>query len=89
MLRAMTAYETTPGINFGDPEGRVAINRRLAEAPGRQLVFVRYFTTHGYHDWIHNAADIDLARVVWALELTPDENAKLRRYYPDRTVWLM
>ena len=88
-LRAMTYYETTPGINFGDPEGRVAVNRRLAQAPGRQLVFVRYFTTHEYHDWIHNAADIDHARVVWALELTPDENAKLRRYYPDRKVWLM
>ena len=89
MLRAMTGYETTPGINFGDPEGRVAINRRLAEAPGRQLVFVRYFTAHDYHDWIHNAAGIDTSRVVWALELTPNENAKLRRYYPDRTVWLM
>jgi len=88
-LQAMTPYETTPGINFGDPEGRIAVNRRLAEAPGRQLVFVRYFTTHEYHDWIHNAADIDNARVVWALELTPDENAKLRQYYPDRKVWLM
>lgn len=89
ILRAMTPYETTPGINFGDPEGRVAVNRRLAEAPGRQLVFVRYFSTHDYHDWIHNAAGIDGARVVWALELSPDENAKLKRYYPDRTVWLM
>jgi len=88
-LQAMTPYETTPGINFGDPEGRIAVNRRLAEAPGRQLVFVRYFTTHEYHDWIHNAADIDNACVVWALELTPDENAKLRQYYPDRKVWLM
>ena len=88
-LRAMTGYETTPGINFGDPEGRVAINRRLAEAPGRQLVFVRYFLTHEYREWIHNAADIDGSRVILALELTPGENAQLKRYYPDRTVWLM
>jgi hypothetical protein len=89
ILRAMTPYETAAGINFGDPEGRLAIDRRLVEAPGRHLVFVRYFSTHGYHEWIHNAADIDSARVVWALELSPDENAKLERYYPGRTVWLM
>ena len=89
ILWTMTAYETVPGINFGDPEGRVAINKRLAEAPGRQLVFVRYFPTHGYLEWIHNDADIDNARVVWALELSPDENAKLEHLYPDRKVWLM
>jgi len=89
MLRDMTAFETTPGINWGDPEGRVAVTRRLAEAPGKQLVFVRYFSTHEYREWIHNAAAIDSARVVWALEMTPGENAKLKGYYPDRTVWLM
>jgi hypothetical protein len=88
-LRAMAPFETAPGINFGDPEGRIAINRRLAEAPGKQLVIVRYFSTHGYHEWIHNAADIDRSRVVWALDLSPDENAKLERYYPDRKLWLM
>ncbi len=89
ILWTMTQFETAPGINFGDSEGRVAIEKRLAEAPGRQLVFVRYFPTHGYLEWIHNDADIDRARVVWALELSPDENSKLERYYPDRTVWLM
>jgi hypothetical protein len=52
-------------------------------------VFVRYFSSHRYGEWIHNAADIDGARVVWALELSPDENAKLKNYYPDRTVWLL
>jgi hypothetical protein len=89
MVRAMAPYETGSGINFGDPEGRIAINARLAAAPGRHLVFVRYYESHGYHEWIHNAADIDAARVVWALELSADENAKLERYYSDRTVWLM
>ena len=50
---------------------------------------MRYFSTHGYQEWIRNDADIDRARVVWALELNPDENAKLKSYYPDRKVWLM
>jgi hypothetical protein len=87
ILRAMTPYETADSINFGDPEGRAAINRRLAEAPGRQLVLVRYFSTHNYHEWIHNVADIDNARVIWALD--SGANDELKRRYPGRTVWLM
>ena len=89
MLLATTPYEMADVVNFGDPEGRIAVNRRLAEAPGRHLVFVRYFVTHAYHEWIHNLADIDQQRVVWALERTPEENAKLMSYYPGRKVWLM
>jgi 4-amino-4-deoxy-L-arabinose transferase-like glycosyltransferase len=89
ILWSMTQFETAPGINFGDVEGRITVEKRLAAEPGRQLVFVRYFSTHGYQEWIHNDADIDRARVVWALELTPGENAKLKSYYPDRKVWLM
>ncbi len=68
-----------------DPEGRIAIANQLANAPGKQLVFVR----PGAHDWIHNAADIDAAPVVWALDLGPAEDAELRRYYPDRHAWLL
>ena len=89
IVLAMGAYETGDAINYGDPQGRIAINQRLAEAPGRHLVFVRYSSSHRYDEWIHNGADIDRARVVWALELSPEENAKLERYYPDRTVWLL
>ncbi|HLK68879.1 MAG TPA: hypothetical protein VKU19_35855 [Bryobacteraceae bacterium] len=89
ILWSMTAFETAPGINFGDVEGRIAVEKRLQAEPGRQLVFVRYFPTHGYLEWIHNDADIDQARVVWALELNPDDNAKLKALYPDRKVWLM
>jgi multisubunit Na+/H+ antiporter MnhB subunit len=88
ILYAMTPYETADSINIGDPEGRGAIQRKLDEAPGRQLVFVRYFSTHTYHEWIHNSADIDGQRVIWALDLA-GSNDELKRRYPDRTVWLM
>jgi hypothetical protein len=88
-LRSITMHETADAINFGDPEGRIAINRQLAEAPGRHLVFVRYYSTHEYHEWVHNSADIDNQRVIWGLELNPDDNARLERYYPGRSVWLL
>jgi hypothetical protein len=89
VLEGTDLYETGDSINYGDPQGRIAINQRLAQAPGKQLVFVRYFSSHRFDEWIHNAAEIDSSRVVWALELAPDENAKLKSYYPDRAVWLL
>ncbi len=38
---------------------------------------------------MYNAADIGGAGVVWARDLGAEVNDKLRRYYPDRTVWLL
>jgi hypothetical protein len=85
----IAAYETWDFVNHGDPEGRIAVNRQLAQAPGRQLVFVRYWPRHGFDEWLQNAADIDSARVVWALDLGAAEDEKLQRYFPDRTLWLL
>ena len=89
ILASTGQFETADGINFDDPQRRIAIAKRLEDAPGRQLVFVRYFSNHRYEEWIHNAADIDSSRTIYALDINPDENAKLEHYYPDRTVWLL
>ncbi len=89
VMRAMSQYENWDVISYGDPEGRIAIDNRLAAAPGRQLVFVRYRPQHGSKEWIRNAADIDRARVVWAIDLGVEEDEKLRQYYPDRKAWLL
>ena len=87
-LQTLAPQESDAGINFDDPEGRVAVNAKLAAAPGTQLVLVRYFPNHGYHEWVHNGADIDSERVVWALERSPAENAELQDYFKNRKVWL-
>jgi hypothetical protein len=83
------AYDDWNSLNRGDPEGRIAINNELARSPGQQLVFVHYSPQHRFHEWIHNDADIDAARVVWALDLGEEEDEKLIRYYPARRVWLV
>jgi hypothetical protein len=88
-LFAALAYDEWDTVNHGDPEGRIAINGELSGSPGRQLVFVHYSPAHGFHEWIHNDADIDASRVVWALDLGDAENEKLIRYYPDRHVWIV
>ena len=81
-------YESWDYVNFGDKEGRQAIDKRLADAAGKQLVFVRYSPRHLLREWVRNAADIDASRVVWALDLGPEEDARLIAYYPDRTAWV-
>ncbi|MBZ5590606.1 MAG: hypothetical protein LAP39_00105 [Acidobacteriia bacterium] len=86
---ALRPYETWDLINHDDPEGRIAIGRRLAQAPGRQLVFVRYWPKHLFEEWVHNAADIDGSQIVWARDLGATDDEKLRRYFPDRTAWLL
>jgi hypothetical protein len=86
---ALLQYDAWDDVNHGDPEGRIAVRGRLAQSAGKQLVFVRYWPQHRFTEWIQNAADIDKAPVVWALDRGAAENEKLRQYYPDRTVWLL
>jgi hypothetical protein len=82
-------YEAWDFINYGDPEGRIAVNGALHAARGKQLVFVRYSPGHGFHEWVHNAADIDSSPIVWALDLGSAENQKLLSYFPKRHAWLL
>ena len=88
LLAAAGRFDTADFIDYGDPEGRIRIAGELAAQPGQQLVFVRYSPQHEFHEWIHNAADIGAARVVWAADLGAEQNGKLRAYYPNRTAWL-
>jgi len=77
------------GLNQSDPENRASIQAILDRSAGEQLVFVHYSANHGETEWIHNKADIDRARVVWAIDLGHDQNSVLQRYYPSRTAWLL
>jgi hypothetical protein len=87
---ALRQYETWDAINHGNPAARISIDKELAETPGKQLVFVRYWPQHIFQEeWVYNEADIDGARIVWAHDLGDSENEKLRWYYPDRMAWLL
>jgi hypothetical protein len=82
-------YETWDYINWGDPQGRIRVNRQLQANGGKALVFVRYGPRHMFEEWVHNLAAIDGSRIVWAHDLGPVEDRKLLDYYPDRTAWLL
>ncbi|MGA2428558.1 MAG: hypothetical protein ABSH13_08645 [Candidatus Acidiferrum sp.] len=73
----------------GDPS-RTAIAEKLDHTPGKHLIIVRYTEDHNIHDdWVYNGAEIDNAKVLWARELNPEQNAKLLAYFNDRKVWLV
>jgi hypothetical protein len=86
---ALTRFENWDFINLGDPGQRIAVNRQLDRLPGQLLVFVRYGPAHGFHEWVHNAADIDSSRIVWAGDLGDAANRALIAYYPHRTPLLV
>lgn len=83
---AMSRYESWNFVNEGDPEGRLAIDEQLAAIPGKLLVFVHYSPIHGFHEWIHNGADIDSQRIVRALDRGGDQDETIHEYYPDRKI---
>ena len=87
---AVRQYETWDGLNHGNPERRIQVNHALALMPGKILVFVRYSPQHIFQEeWVYNDADIDGARIAWARDLGPAEDAQVRAYYPDRTALLL
>lgn len=88
--------ETWIGVNCntcGRCLGNVArarVQAKLEASEGRHLVLVRYGPGQSlYRDWVHNKADIDHAKVVWARELSPASNEKLIHYFGGRHLWLV
>jgi hypothetical protein len=72
------------------PDRRTAVIQQLALAPGKQLVFVRYWPQHIFqNEWVYNDADIDHSRIVWVRDLGSPEDQNLLHYYPERTAWLL
>src|SRR6266446_2307823 len=73
----------------GDPS-RTVIGEKLSEISGKHLIMVRYEKNHNFHDeWVYNGAEIDTAKVLWARELDPVQNAELFAYFKDRQIWLV
>jgi hypothetical protein len=97
---ALLAIDTTSAVKHrscdplswtcqGDPS-RAAIQKTLENTPGKHLVIVRYDEDHNVHDeWVFNGAEIDNAKVLWARELSAQQNEKLIAYFKDRQIWLV
>ena len=68
--------------------GPERVARQALKDGGRQLIIVHYGPQHSVHDdYVHNAADIDAAPIVWARDMGPEKNGELIRYFGSRRVW--
>lgn len=94
LVVAILALESWDSVRFRRetrwPYERVRISADLNTRGEKHLVVVRYSPAHDPHEeWVHNAADIDAASVVWAQDMGSRENAPLLDYFKDRHVWLL
>jgi hypothetical protein len=69
---------------------RAQVEKQLEQLSGPQLAIVRSSPEHIPGDkWVHNAANIDGSKVIWAWEMDAASNLELIRYYKDRRAWLV
>lgn len=76
------------------PEGwqwqRERIATQLRSLPGEHLVLVEYGPDHnGHHEWVYNRANLAKAKIVWARQISAEEDATLRRHFHDRQAWIV
>lgn len=69
--------------NTGFERQRIDIAQSLEARGGRHLIIV----AQDVFSAVYNAPDIDRSPVVWAHDLGPDADRRLRAYFRDRQVW--
>ncbi len=85
---SLRAFVYRPGKDLEDWKAAVAAT--LTPPGARHLIFVRYAPGHDIHkEWVYNAADIDASPIVWAREMSPAEDQRLRSYFHDRQAWVV
>lgn len=86
---ALRVFQEKSDLRRGWNYERAGILRKIESFEGKHLVMVRYAPDHDVlQEWVYNAADIDDAKIVWAREMSPEENQKLFEYFKDRKIWL-
>ncbi|MBI1353141.1 MAG: hypothetical protein GC160_02260 [Acidobacteria bacterium] len=87
-LSAALRYRHLQGWT-GVPGARSQIERMLRQAPGRDLIFVRYEPDHFLHDeWVYNGADFDQRPVLWTRSMGEEADRRLLEIYQGRKAWL-
>ena len=87
----VTAVAAHAPVESAWPRGnleRADVVRQLEDLPGQHLVIVHYAPDHDLErEWVYNAADIDLSKIVWARDMGEMDNDELLQYFHTRHVW--
>ena len=91
-LHISMAQRFLPSL-YDAPRGDVpsqVVQAGLEKIPGRHLVLVEFPAgAEDWMGWVHNAADIDGSKIVWAWDMGAEKNQELLDYYRGRSVWLV
>lgn len=69
---------------------RSQIGERLGQMDETHIVFVLYDETHDpLFEWVHNEADLDGSRVIWARSLGAGADRAFSQMYSGRRTWLL
>ncbi len=72
------------------PQERNNIERTLEAQPGSHVILVRYSEDHNpIQEWVSNKADIDGSKVIWARDMSPEQDQRLFEYFRGRHFWLL
>lgn len=91
-LHISMAQRFLPSL-YDAPRGDIpsqVVQAGLEKMPGRHLVLVEFPSgAEEWMGWVHNAADIDGSKIVWAWDMGAEKNQELLDYYRGRSVWLV
>jgi len=69
---------------------RYSVQTRLENLPGQHLVIVHYrMGSKEWMGWVHNGADIDHSKIIWAWDMGAEKNHELVEYFSGRHIWLV
>jgi hypothetical protein len=71
------------------PNARRQVTQQLEDKPGMHLVLVSYDLERHYpgNELVHNGAEFNTERILWARSKGPKSDLELCQAYSDRTFW--
>ena len=71
------------------PNSRRQVAEQLEDRPGKHLVLVSYDLERHYpgNELVHNGAEFNAEKILWARSKGPEADSELCRDYSDRTFW--
>ena len=80
---------TATNSTFAFPDTRKLITQQLERKPGENLVLVSYDLERHYpgDELVHNGADFDTEKILWARSKGTESDRELCQAYPNRMFW--
>jgi hypothetical protein len=80
---------TAMNAAFAFRDARKWVAQQLDNQPGKQLVLVSYDLQQHYpgNELVHNGADFNSEKILWARSKGEDNDRELCQAYSDRTFW--